>query len=144
MVKYFDSAYLAKLYLAEQGSEAVRKLAAPLTAVACCSHGRVELAFVFHRKLREGAIDTAGLHARMEQVRDDTEQGFLRWLPVDETLIAGAVNAVFSIGQQDFLRAADALHLVCAKQNGFKTIYSNDRHLLAGAKRFAIRGRDVN
>jgi hypothetical protein len=63
MIRYFDSAYIAKLYLAEPDSGAVRELAANLKAIACCAHGRVEVAYVFHRKLREGAIDRKGLQS---------------------------------------------------------------------------------
>ncbi len=143
MVRYFDSAYIAKLYLLEHGSGPVRELAADLKAIGCCAHGRVEVAYVFHRKLREGAIDHAGLQARMDQMRMDTAGGFLRWLPMDGAFYEAAADSVRELASDVWLRAADALHLMCARDNGFETVFSNDRHLLAACPYFELKGRDV-
>jgi predicted nucleic acid-binding protein len=143
MIRYFDAAYIAKLYLSEPGSEPVRALAADLKAIACCAHGRVEVAYVFHRKLREGAMDRDGLQARMEQMRMDVMSGFLRWLPMDAPTFETAADSVRDLGADVWLRAADALHLVSARDNGFETIFSNDRHLLAAAPHFGLNARDI-
>ena len=55
-MSYFDSAYIAKFYLNEPESDAVRRLAESLGHVHCSALGSVEVEGVFHRKWREGAI----------------------------------------------------------------------------------------
>jgi hypothetical protein len=42
-----------------------------------------------------------------------------------------------------FLRTGDALHLGCARENGFDGVNTNDRHLLASAPLFRLEGIDV-
>lgn len=143
MVKYFDTAYIAKLYLNEPGTAEVRKLAEPLKSVVCAAHGQVELAYVFHRKLREKAIDRAGLEVRMKQVELDTEQRLLLWLPLEDSLVQDAFDSVRSLHSGIYLRGADALHLLCAKRHGYRTIYSSDRHLLNATSHFGLRGRNI-
>ena len=140
---YFDSACLAKLYLDEPDADPVKELADASEIVACCAHGRIELAYVFHRKMREGVISRAGLAARLKQVENDAERGFLCWLPVNDALLQAASRSALVIDKKTFLRAADALHLACAPDHGFREIYSNDKHLLAAAKHFGLRGKNV-
>lgn len=143
MIRYFDTAYIAKLYLLESDSGPVRQVAADLKTVACCEHGRVEVAYVFHRKLRESAITREGLEARMDQMEKDTENGFLQWLPMNHSILNRSFDSVRRLSPDIWLRAADALHLVSASENGFETIFSNDRHLLEAAPAFGLRGKKV-
>ena len=142
-VMYFDTAYLAKLYIMEPDSQPVRDLAADAGQLVCSGHGRVELAFIFHRKFREGALNERECRDLADQVQRDTAGGFLRWLPSDEAQLSSAAASSLFLPRDCFLRAADALHLACARDHGFKTVYSNDNILLAAAKHFGLRGRNV-
>ena len=62
-VSYFDSSYIAKFYLDEPESEAVRRLAESLGQIRCAVIGQVEVAAVFHRKFREGAFAAGAFRA---------------------------------------------------------------------------------
>jgi spore coat protein CotH len=41
------------------------------------------------------------------------------------------------------VRTVDAIHLACARENGFKEVYTNDRHMLASAPLFELTGINV-
>ena len=74
-MSYFDSSYIAKFYLDEPESEAVRRLAESLGQVRCAVIGQIEVAAVFHRKFREGAFDAGAFREVMAQFDDDCGQG---------------------------------------------------------------------
>jgi hypothetical protein len=42
-----------------------------------------------------------------------------------------------------YVRAGDAVHLCAASEAGFAEIWTNDRHMLAAAGAFGLRGRSV-
>lgn len=140
---YFDSAYIAKFYLDEPDSEAVRRLAESLGEVRCAVIGRIEVAAVFHRKFREGAFDARALREVMAQFEDDCGQTLWTWLPLTAALAAKAAEAFARVPRPVFLRAADALHLVCAVEHGLAEVYTNDRHMLAAARHFRLKALTV-
>jgi predicted nucleic acid-binding protein len=140
---YFDAAYIAKFYLDEPESERVRRLAEESGEVACCVHGRVEVLIAFHRKLRERAFSPRVFAAVLEQFEADCESAVWSWLPISAKLIETLSDRVGKLDRSVFLRSADALHLAGAAEQGFKEIYSNDRHLLAAATHFGLRGLSV-
>lgn len=140
---YFDTAYISKCYLNEHGSNEVRKLAAESARIACCAFGRLELAASFHRNLREGKITRQQSRIIFNQFDLDESNRIWTWLPVTPELLAGATAKLRTMKASTYLRAADALHLACAVEHGFKEIFSNDRHLLTAATGFKIKGRNV-
>jgi predicted nucleic acid-binding protein len=137
---YFDAAYVAKFYLDEPDSKRVRSLAEETGEVACCLHGRVEVLIAFHRKFRERAFPPKMFAAVCEQFEADCESGVWVWLPISGKLIERLSERVRQLDRTVFVRSADALHLASAAEEGFKDIYSNDRHLLAAARHFGLRG----
>jgi predicted nucleic acid-binding protein len=142
-VSYFDSSYIAKFYLDEPESEAVRRLAESLGQVRCAVIGQIEVAAVFHRKFREGAFDAGAFREVMAQFDDDCGQGLWTWLPLTTALAARTTAAFARLPRPVFLRAVDALHLICAQEHGLPEIYTNDRHMSAAARHFRLKPMTV-
>ena len=140
---YYDTAYLLKLFLPEPGADAVRAHAATVDVLVCSLHGRAELIAAIHRKIREGTATPSLLEALLSQVAADQAAGALHWLPITEANLDRVQEAFRRAAPTVYLRAADALHLASAAEQGFEEIYSNDRHLLTAAPLFGLRGLDV-
>jgi predicted nucleic acid-binding protein len=137
---YLDAAYLAKFYLAEPDSVRVRQAIFAAPASACCLHGRLETVSVFHRKLREGTVSASEFEAHCRQFETDCAGGMWKWLPVSENLVTSAEGMIRQLPATVFLRASDALHLTCAREHGFTSIHSSDKHLLNAAPHFGLTG----
>ena len=140
---YCDTAYLLKYYVDEPGSREVRALIDRQIGVGSLSLGRLELAAAFHRKLRESKIERGAYKALIAQFERDHASGIWTWFDSSQTLIEKASKKFATLSAKIFLRASDALHLVCAKEHGFREIHSNDKHLLGAAKHFGLKGRNV-
>jgi predicted nucleic acid-binding protein len=144
LTRYFDSAYIAKCYLPEDGHAEISDLAAQSERIASAAIARLEVAAVFHRKLRERAI-SAAIHRELHhQFTRDVGDGVWRLLPMTEVLLVNAQTAFAKLPSSLFIRSADCLHLVAAREAGFTEIYSNDRHLLAAASHFGLKGVDIS
>jgi predicted nucleic acid-binding protein len=139
---YFDTAYIARLYFEDAGWGDVRPLAA--RAQICCGiHGYAELVAVIHRKSREGVLNSAQYRQVLEQFVLDCRERAYQWLPLSSAVNDRAMSVYERLPRKVFLRAADALHLACAAENGLLEVYSNDQRLLAGASYFGVRGIDI-
>jgi len=138
---YVDTSVLVPLFLNEPHSVAAADWYArersELVAAAWCIP---EFASALGIKQRTGAIDAQqaqGAWTRFERM----VAADLRLLPVEPTHFHRAAELVLDASSA--LRAGDALHLACARDAGLKEIYSHDRHLLAAASHFGLKGRDV-
>jgi predicted nucleic acid-binding protein len=139
---YFDTSYLVRQYTRDAGWEQVRKLAAT-DAIACCLHGRAEAVAAFHRKFREEAVTRRELGQLLAEFEKDCKAGGIHWFPLSPAVVERSTRVYASLPAAIHLRAADALHLACAAENGLKEIHSNDARLLAGANFFGLRGSNI-
>lgn len=140
---YYDANYIFKLQCGEEGAVAVSAHAATVEVLICSLLGRAELASAAFRKVREGTATAAQYQALLDQVHDEATAGHLEWLPLTDTIL-DRVEAVFATAPvTTFLRAADALDLATAAEHGFTEIFSHDKHLLAAAPLFGLRGVNV-
>lgn len=136
---YFDAAFIAKLYLQEPESDAVRALAEEATGVASLVIGRLETELVFSRKLREGSLTPGAYEALVAQYQADCEDGLWTWLPLTDELVSAAQETARRLPTSVFIRSLDALHLTCARWHGYERIYSNDKHLVRAAPHFSLQ-----
>ena len=140
---YFDSAYLVKFYLNEAGHDRIVALAEEAGAVGSSLMARGETVLAFHRKWREGALAAGGFREVIAQFEEDCDAGLWTFYPLPDSLFAVLATECTRMPRSVFLRTADAIHLVTARQQGFRSIYSSDRHLLAAAPHFGLRGLDI-
>ena len=135
---------MAKFYLREPDSDAVRALADQAEPLHFSEWCLAEVACTLHRHVREGAL-TGREAAEIRKVfRDDLASSIWVLAPVTRDLLAEVDGLVHTLPAEVFLRAGDALHLVSARAAGFSEIWSNDRHLLRAARYFGLKGRSVS
>ncbi len=79
----------------------------------------------------------------ISQFAEDVSAGCWSFFPITASLMQHVRRMYYEAPKQLLLRASDALHLICAKEHGFREIYSNDKRLLAAAKHFGLKGRNV-
>ena len=142
-MSYFDTAYLLKCYVKEDGWEAVRAFASRRQRIACSIHGRMELLAALHRKLREGELTRSELSVVLRQLDVDESEKLWEWIPLSPAIIEAVVDTFRDLPREVFLRTGDAVHLLSARAHGLTEIYSNDRHLLRAAPHLGLTGRDL-
>lgn len=140
---YYDSTYLFKLLCVEHGTADVRAHASRVRSLNSAVHARAEFVSACHRKIREGHGKPQQLKAMLDQFQLDCRAGVIALLPLSDSVFERVESFYLIAPASSPLRAADALHLACAAEHGFKEVYSNDRHFLAAAPLFGMRGVNV-
>jgi predicted nucleic acid-binding protein len=137
---YFDTSYLFRVYSREPGHQEVAALLPGCTTICSATHARAEFAAVVLRKRRENADTMKYLRELHEQFLDEWRDGHIRLLPLTEPVFERVEAVMNKAPKSTFLRTADAMHLACAEVHGFTEVYSNDRHFLAAAPLFGLKG----
>ena len=140
---YFDTAYILKCYVKEDGWQAVRALAQSRERIACSVYGRLELHAALHRKMRENDLTERQLEVVLRQFGVDDRAGIWTWLPLTTAIMTAVTTTYATLARHVFLRTGDAVHLLTAKQSGLDEVFSNDERMLAAAPAVGIVGRNV-
>lgn len=141
---YLDSAYIAKYYINEPDSTAVRKLIRAAPSVCSSTWAQLEVTCVFHRHMREGSLTPDQGRELMEVFMAHVDSGIWNLIPVTNALLRRTSMLIRGLPPTVPLRAGDAIHLTSAMDAGEPEIWTNDRHLLAAAQHFGISGRSIN
>ena len=138
---FCDTSAVAKLYVPEQDSLAVRATLEAEDQVLISELVRVELMGVFHRQRREKKWTHSQFLTAIRQFSNDDVGGFWSWLALDTTIIETAAKTYTTLPDSVFLRSADCLHLVTALHHGFTEIYTYDRHQTLAAAALGLTPR---
>jgi uncharacterized protein len=125
---FCDTSALAKYYVDEVGSLALRSRLRSEDAVMASELARVELMSVFHRRMREREWTREQFQAAASQLSRHDATQYWTWLPVSDLIIGAASQLYLSLSESVFLRASDCLHLVTALHHGFEEVCTFDRH----------------
>lgn len=136
---FCDTSALAKLYVSEKESPALRAKLESEDQVSLSELARVELMAVFHRQLREHKWTRKQFLTAVRQFTNDDIGGFWTWLALDSVIIDAAAKTYATLPEAVFLRSADCLHLVTAMHHGFAEIYTYDQHQTAAAAALGLK-----
>ena len=125
----------------EPDADAVRKVARSSPALYISAFSIAELACVFHRRVRENALPESAAITLRDAFLEDVQNEVWMLLPVTEHLLRKVEFLTRNLSSTVFLRAGDAIHIMSAMEAGFNEIWTNDRHLLAAAAHFGLKGR---
>lgn len=141
---FCDTSTLAKYYVPETDSAAVRAKLDQEDQVACSELARAELLGVFHRRLREHRWTKDEFLVVVRQFSKDDMGGYWSWLPLDSTIVEQSVRTFTTLPESVFLRTADCLHLVTALHHGFPVIHTHDTHQIQAAAALGLAAVQIS
>jgi predicted nucleic acid-binding protein len=130
---FCDTSTLAKYYVQEPDSDAVRARLDAEDQVLLSELARAELVAVFHRQLRERKWSREEFATVVRQFSTDEAVGYWTWVPLDSGIVEQVVRTYTTLPDNVFLRTADCLHLVTALQQGFTEVHTHDAHQRNGS-----------
>jgi len=136
---FSDTSTLAKFYIVEPESAAVRRVFERAGQVMLSQLARAELLGVFHRRLRERNWTRAEFQACVRQFQRDEADGLWVWAPVDSATLVAVCETFLALPETLFLRTADSIHLMTAIKQGFDAIHTHDRHQSGAAEHLGIQ-----
>ncbi len=116
MKLYFDTAYVAKCYLNEDDSEAVRNLAYASSGLYSSSWCMPEMACVFQRQIREFKVPRPQVTRARDFFLGDVQDAVWTLLPISEPFLLRVTSLVAALPNELYLRAGNAIHLAAAKK----------------------------
>jgi predicted nucleic acid-binding protein len=140
---YFDTSYIAKFYFNEPESPRVRALVRKADVIYSSLWALAELHTVLHRRIREGGSSPKDARELSLRFSEHIQDGLWNLIPVNEGLLRRTSALVVSGPPDLFIRTADAVHLTTAQEIGEHAVWTNDRHMLAAASYFGLRGQSV-
>jgi len=140
---FCDTSTLAKYYIEEAESAAVRARMDEVEEVTLCALARVELMSVFHRCWREGIWSRAHFMRAATQLRQDELRRMWTWVPLDEAIIEYSSNVYLQLPDNIFLRASDCLHIATALRSNYLEIYTHDQRQAKAAEALGLNAMRI-
>ncbi|WP_404423044.1 type II toxin-antitoxin system VapC family toxin [Nibricoccus sp. IMCC34717] len=138
---FCDTSALAKFYVPELESPAVRRGLEGEDEVYASALAKVELLGVFHRRWREGKWTQSDFNLCVRQFQKDDLSGFWRWVPLDDRIVDAAMGTFTTLSPSLFLRSSDCIHLVTALHQGFDSVYTYDAHQTLAASALGLTAK---
>jgi predicted nucleic acid-binding protein len=141
---YLDSAYLAKYYLNEWDSRAVRAVISGADSLTSSEWSMVEVACAFHRHMRQGELSARQFQDLLRVFLKHCDSGLWTLVPAGDRLLRRVSGSMSALPSDIYLRAGDAVQLMSAQAAGEHEVWTSDRHMLAAAPHFGLVGRTAS